>query len=153
MNHLPDIHARPGTWPPARHAAARLEGQARPVPASILRVRRERQLRRRRRVAAAIMVVGLAGAVASGAVAYRTGGARGEKADRDPRVQRVYDPATGRLTMVAYAADGSLRIDHWARMDGERLLSLEIDDDRDGRPDRREYYGPGEQLERTEVLK
>lgn len=153
MSDLAIHYPQPGTWPPARSSRVRRQGEARPVPASIERVRRARQLRRHRRVAASIMVVGLAGAVVSGAVAYRTGGAHDERADRDPRVQRVYDPATGRLTMVAYASDGSLRVDRWAYMDGERLLRLDIDDNRDGRVDRREYYGPGEQLERTEVMK
>jgi hypothetical protein len=37
-------------------------------------------------------------------------------------------------------------------MDGERLLRMDVDEDRDGRVDRREYYGPGERLERTEYL-
>ena len=152
MTSIPIAYPRVGTWPPARHERVRLVGAARPVPASILRVRRERQLRWRRRLAAAIMVVGLAGAAVLGAVAYRSGGPHGERAGSDPRVRRVYDPATGRLTMVAFAADGSLRIDHWCYMDGERLLRMDVDDNRDGRPDRREYYGPGERLERTEYL-
>jgi hypothetical protein len=59
----------------------------------------------------------------SGVVAYRAGRPYGDLNDQDPRVSRVYDPATGKLTMVAYAADGSLRLDHWCYMDGERLLT------------------------------
>jgi len=46
-------------------------------------------------------------------VAYRASGPYGDPDEQDPRVSRVYDPATGKLTMVAYAADGSLRLDHW----------------------------------------
>lgn len=152
MSDLAIHYPQPGTWPPLPRTQPRLLGPARPVPASILRVRRERALRRQRRAAATIVVVGLTGAVVSGAVAYRAGGPRGELAGGDPRVQRTYDPATGRLTMVAYAADGSVRIDRWAYMDGERLLRLDIDEDHDGRVDRREYYGAGERLERTEYL-
>ena len=99
-----------------------------------------------------ILAVGLTGAVASGVLAYRTGGPYGDRNDTDPRLRRVYDPGTGKLTMVAFAADGSLRIDHWCEMDGERLVRMEIDEDGDGVPDRREHYGPGERLERTEYL-
>ena len=143
---------RPGTWPPIGAAARPARPIGCRVSASIQRVRELRRERLRRRFAAAIMVMGLAGAVVSGAVAYRSGGPHGERAGSDPRVRRVYDPATGKLTMVAFAADGSLRIDHWCYMDGERLLRMDVDEDRDGRVDRREYYGPGERLERIEYL-
>jgi hypothetical protein len=37
-------------------------------------------------------------------------------------------------------------------MDGERLLRMDVDENGDGAVDRREYYGPGERLERTEYL-
>jgi hypothetical protein len=99
------------------------------------------------------VLVGLAGAVVSGVVAYRSGGPHGDRAGSDQRVRREYDPATGKLTMVAFAGDGSLRIDHWCYMDGERLLRMDVDDDRDGAVDRREYYGLDERLERTEYLR
>ena len=98
-----------------------------------------------------ILAVGLTGAVASGVLAYRTGGPYGDRNDVDPRLRRVYDPGTGKLTMVAFAADGSLRIDHWCEMDGERLVRMDVDENADGVPDRREHYRPGEKLERTEV--
>ena len=143
---------QPGTWPSSYATRRAASLRSRPLPASIMRVRRLRELRRRKRMVTAILMVGLSGAVLSGAVAYRAGGPRGESAGPDPRLERMYEAGTGKLTVVAFAADGSFRIDHWAHMDGERLLRLDIDDDRDGRVDRREYYGPGERLERTEYL-
>ncbi len=144
-------HARVGSWPPVRRESAR----ACAVPASIRRVRHLRglrQLRLRRRAVKAILTFGLVAAVASGVVAYRAGGPYGDRNDRDPRLRRVYDPVTGKLTVVAFAADGSFRLDHWCYMDGERLLRMDVDDNGDGAVDRREYYGPGERLERTEYL-
>jgi hypothetical protein len=91
-------------------------------------------------------------AVVSGVVAYRVSRPYGDRHDDDPRLQRVYDPVIGRVTVVAYDSDGDLRIDRWCQMDGERLIRMDADDDADGAIDRREYYGPGERLERTEYL-
>ena len=99
-----------------------------------------------------MLVLGLVAAVVSGVVAYQAGGPYGDRNEQHPRVQRVCDPATGKLTMVAYAADGRFRIDHWCYMDGERLLRMDVDENGDGAVDRREYYGPGERLERTEII-
>lgn len=107
---------------------------------------------RRSRLETIILVVGFAAAVVSGVAAYRAGGPYGDRNDQDPRVRRVYDRATGKVTMVAYDANGNLRLDHWCYMDGERLLRMDVDEDEDGAIDRREHYGPGERLERTEYL-
>ena len=133
-----------------RAASAAPRPGAAHVAASVLRVRERRRLRLLRLASRVILAVGLTGAVASGVLAYRTGGPYGDRNDVDPRLRRVYDPGTGKLTMVAFAADGSLRIDHWCEMDGERLLRMDVDENADGVPDRREHYGPGEKLERTE---
>ena len=115
-------------------------------------MRRRRQRRIRSSLQGVILVVGLAVAAVSGVVAYRAGGPYGDLNDQGPRVSRAYNPATGKLTLVAYAADGSLRLDHLCYMDGERLLRMDVDDNAHGAVERREYYGPGERLERTEYL-
>jgi hypothetical protein len=99
-----------------------------------------------------ILVTGFTLAVVSGVASYRANGPYGDRRDEDPRVQRVYDPATGRLTMVAYDADGDLRLDRWCYMDGERLLRMDVDADGDGAVDRREYYRADGKIERTEFL-
>jgi hypothetical protein len=126
-------HFHGGTWPPLRRESDR----ARRVRKSAIK---------------AIVTLGLMAAVASGVVAYRVSGPYGDRNEQDPRLQRVFDQATGKLTMVAFAADGSFRVDHWCYMDGERLVRMDVDGNGDGAVDRREYYGPGERLERTEYL-
>lgn len=144
-------------WPGPRCADAP-PVRSTPLPAprrvaeSVARVRLRRRRRLSRVFARVILAVGLSAAVVSGVVAYRAGGPYGDRNEQDPRVRRVYDPASGKLTMVAYAADGSLRLDHWCYMDGERLVRMDVDEDGDGAVDRREYYGPGERLEVTEYL-
>jgi hypothetical protein len=52
----------------------------------------------------------------------------------------VYDAANGRLTRLAYDADGDGRVDAVASMDGRQVRSVELDRDGDGLPDRWEYY-------------
>jgi hypothetical protein len=56
------------------------------------------------------------------------------------RVAPEYDTATGRLTRIAYDADGNGTHDTWAYMDGSRLIKLEADENENGRIDRWEYY-------------
>ena len=87
--------------------------------------------------------------MASGVVAYRIDGPYGEREAHDPRVKRVVDPATGRLQLLVYDADGDGRFDTWSYMDGDRLLRMEIDTDRDGVIDRWELYRPDGTLERV----
>ena len=59
------------------------------------------------------------------------------------RVAPEYDKATGRLTRIAYDADGNGTHDTWASMDGPRLITLEADENENGRIDRWEYYPAG----------
>ncbi len=73
------------------------------------------------------------------------------------RVAPEYDKATGRLTKIAYDADGNGVADTWAYMDGARLTRLEADENENGRIDRWEYYPttaaaakvPPERIERS----
>jgi hypothetical protein len=83
------------------------------------------------------------------------------------RVSPTYRSDTGRLEKLVYDRNGDGRDDAWTFMDGTRLLRAELDDDYDGRVDRREFYaaergeeraggtvavsGPGV-LERVELL-
>ena len=99
-----------------------------------------------------ILGVGLAAAIVSGVVSYRMTGPYGDRYEYNPRVRRSYDPVTGRLQLVVFASSGNLKFDTWAYMDGQRLIKMEIDGDEDGKIDRREYFGPREELERIEYL-
>jgi len=56
------------------------------------------------------------------------------------RVSPTYNTATGRLEKLAYDRNADGRDDAWAFMDGTRLLRAELDEDFDGRVDRREVY-------------
>ena len=63
------------------------------------------------------------------------------------RVRPTYRADTGRLEKLAYDRNGDGREDAWTFMDGTRLIRAELDDDFDGRVDRREFYAAGEQGE------
>jgi hypothetical protein len=56
------------------------------------------------------------------------------------RVTPEYDKNTGKLTRIAYDANGNGTPDTWAYMDGPRLIRLEADENENGRIDRWEYY-------------
>ena len=73
------------------------------------------------------------------------------------RLAPEYDKATGRLTKIAYDANGNGTHDTWAYMDGVRLIRLEADENENGRIDRWEHYPaaadtakvPPERIERS----
>ena len=65
-------------------------------------------------------------------------------APADSRVSPTYRRDTGRLEKLAYDRNGDGRDDAWAYMDGTRLLRAELDDDFDGRVERREFYTAGQ---------
>ena len=54
--------------------------------------------------------------------------------------QTVYDPKTGRLTLLTYDSNKDGRIDTWTHMDGTTVIRIDIDQDGDGKIDRWEYY-------------
>jgi hypothetical protein len=55
-------------------------------------------------------------------------------------IEPSYDKATGRLTELAYDANGNGRADTWTDMDGARPLRTRIDTNEDGLIDRWETY-------------
>ena len=59
------------------------------------------------------------------------------------RVSPTYRADTGRLEKLAYDRNSDGREDAWAFMDGTRLLRAELDDNFDGRVDRKEFYAAG----------
>jgi hypothetical protein len=65
------------------------------------------------------------------------------------RVSPTYRADNGRLEKLAYDRNGDGREDAWAFMDGTRLLRAELDDNFDGRVDRREVYTAGAQDQRA----
>jgi len=99
-----------------------------------------------------VLGIGLIVAVASGVASYRISGPYGDRDEYDAGVRRVYDQATGRLKLIVFDSNGNLKLDHWAYMDGERLIRMDVDEDEDGTIDRREYYGSGNELQRIERL-
>ena len=75
-------------------------------------------------------------------------GSAGRAPETKRRVEPVYDPQTGRLTLLKYDSQGGGKPDTFCYMDGSRVVRIEVDEDGDGRIDRWEYYGPGQQLEK-----
>lgn len=58
------------------------------------------------------------------------------------RVQPAYDRETGRLERITYDRNGDGRVDATTVMDGTAVVRAELDQDYDGRVDRREHYAP-----------
>lgn len=64
-------------------------------------------------------------------------------------VKATYSKTTGKLELITYDTNKDGKVDAWSRMDGTRLVSMEIDRDFDGVVDRWEYYGAGGNLEKV----
>ncbi len=60
-------------------------------------------------------------------------------AERSP-VRPTYDSATGRLSALALDADGDARFEATAHMEGRTLRRVDVDENGDGVPERREHY-------------
>ena len=67
-------------------------------------------------------------------------------ADRDDRLEPVYDSQSGRLQLLKYDDNGNGRAETVSFMDGSRVLRIEIDKDEDGKVDRWEYYDADRRL-------
>jgi hypothetical protein len=57
-----------------------------------------------------------------------------------PGVKADYSKTTGKLELITYDTNKDGKVDAWSRMDGTRLVSMEIDRNFDGTVDRWEYY-------------
>jgi hypothetical protein len=68
---------------------------------------------------------------------------------REPKLEPVYDPLTGKLQLLKYDSKGRGRFDTFRYMDGARVTRIEIDSDGDGKIDRWEHYGPDQKLEKV----
>jgi hypothetical protein len=69
------------------------------------------------------------------------------------QVTPIYNKTTGRLEQLVGSRNGDGRVDTRAQMDGARLRSVEIDRNRDGRPDRWEYYEPDQTTRRSMLVR
>ena len=86
---------------------------------------------------AAFLVALLTLAVAAGCSSSGPGAAE------SAGVKATYSKTTGKLELITYDTNKDGKVDAWSHMDGTRLVSMDIDRDFDGKPDRRLTYGPG----------
>jgi hypothetical protein len=88
------------------------------------------------------LAAGLPGVLALAAAALAVAGCSESPAPNlvAGQVRPTYRADTGRLEKLAYDRNGDGREDAWAFMDGTRLLRAELDDNFDGRVDRKELY-------------
>ena len=71
------------------------------------------------------------------------------RAGASGQITPAYSATTGRLEKLTYDRNGDRKPDAWVEMDGTRLLRADLDEDFDGRVDRREFYAAGTKGERT----
>jgi len=64
-------------------------------------------------------------------------------------VKATYSKSSGKLELITYDTNKDGKVDAWSRMDGTRLVSMEIDRDFDGVVDRWEHYSPDGALEKV----
>jgi hypothetical protein len=64
-------------------------------------------------------------------------------------VKATYSRTTGKLELITYDTNKDGKVDAWSHMDGTRLVSMDIDRDFDGKPDRWEYYAADGALEKV----
>jgi hypothetical protein len=67
------------------------------------------------------------------------------------RLDPVYDKKTGKLELLKYDSKGDGYFDTFSYMDGNRIVRIEIDSNRDGAIDRWEYYGEDGKLTRIGI--
>jgi hypothetical protein len=63
-----------------------------------------------------------------------------DKARARKAITPAYDPATGKLTELAYDSNHNRTFDTWTAMDGARPILTRVDTNEDGKIDRWEYY-------------
>ena len=64
-------------------------------------------------------------------------------------VKATYSKSSGKLELITYDTNKDGKVDAWSRMDGTRLVSMEIDRDFDGVVDRWEHYSSDGALEKV----
>lgn len=102
-------------------------------------------------VQALIVVVGLAAAVTSGVKAWEWYGPYDERLEVDPRTKRVYDSA-GQLTQIISDMSGDLQFDTFTYFEGGHLARIDMDDDDDGKLDRRQRFALDGTVAETDYL-
>jgi hypothetical protein len=69
--------------------------------------------------------------------------------DARQRISPTYNPDTGRLERLTYDSNADGKPDMWSLMNGTRFVSIQIDRDFDGTPERWEYYDENQQLQKV----
>jgi hypothetical protein len=64
-------------------------------------------------------------------------------------VKASYSKSSGKLELITYDTNKDGKVDAWSRMDGTRLVSMEIDRNFDGIVDRWEYYAADGSLQKV----